>query len=154
MAKIFLLADDDFDDMDIFSEALTEIDPSIVLYKTYNGREVLKHLEDKTILNPDIIFLDVNMPIMDGWTCLTEIKKSGKYADIPVIIYSTAINQKEINTALDLGAICLFSKPVDFKLLTSVLKAIADNLGENLINAIKSIKGVNCNKLSALPKLR
>jgi CheY-like chemotaxis protein len=84
---IILAIEDDLDDVDFFCEAVKVIDPKIQCIFARDGVEALSIL-DNTI--PDLIFLDLNMPIMDGETCLMEIKKKEYLKEIPVVIYSTA----------------------------------------------------------------
>jgi CheY-like chemotaxis protein len=144
MVKTFLLADDDPDDVAIFREALFIIDPNIVFYFANNGRVALEKLGDKDLEEPDIIFLDINMPVMNGWECLTKLKLSESYNDIPVIIYSTASYKREIEKAFDLGALCFFTKPTDFKELIINLRAISDNLDKDMPPQIGHLKGISC----------
>ncbi len=92
---IILTAEDDPEDFEFFQEAIREIDPSIVLFWATNGLELLNIL-DQSILIPDFIFLDINMPRMDGRTCFAEIKKHEKFRDVPVVVYSTSKDKKEI----------------------------------------------------------
>ena|ERR1700722_12677604 len=142
MNKTFLLADDDPDDVSMFREALSIIDPSIIFYYAQNGRGVLDNLGDKNLENPDIIFLDINMPIMNGWECLAKLKQSELYRDIPVFIYSTASRNKEVEKAFDMGAVCFFTKPTEFKQLVNNLKVIADSLGKDMPALIGHLKGI------------
>ncbi len=114
MKKIFLLAEDDRDDTELFREALEEIDPLIVSHCVSDGKQVLARLGKEEFEKPQIMFLDVNMPGMDGWDCLRELKKNKLYKDIPVIMYSTSSHQKEADMDIDLGALCFFTKPSDF----------------------------------------
>lgn len=146
MNKTFLLADDDPDDVALFREALSIIDPSIIFYYAHDGRAALEKLGDKSLEEPDIIFLDINMPIMNGWECLTKLKLNDSYSYIPVIIYSTASYRKEVEKAFDLGAFCFFTKPTDFKELISNLRAIADNLDKDMPALIGNLKGIQCRK--------
>jgi len=138
------MADDDPDDVEMFREALLIIDPSIVFYHAKDGRELLEILEDKKPEKPDIIFLDINMPVMSGWECLEELKKSKVSRDIPVIIYSTASYHKEVERAIGMGALCFFTKPTDFNQLIENLRMIADNLDKDMPALIGHLKGVHC----------
>ena len=134
--KIFLLADDDRDDTEMFSEALAAIDHTIVCHAASDGREVLDTLEELTTM-PDLIFLDVNMPVMNGWQCLKALKEDDRYNQIPVIIISTSSHERDIEIASDLGALCYFTKPHYFHELTRVLKVIVENVGAGLPHALR-----------------
>ena len=85
--KTFALADDDSDDAALFSEALLEINPEIVVEKASNGLELLHKMKDGHFSFPDIIFLDINMPEMNGWDCLSELKSNPELKDVLVIMY-------------------------------------------------------------------
>ncbi|MEX2235392.1 MAG: response regulator [Cyclobacteriaceae bacterium] len=98
-----LYADDDVDDRELLSEAFQEIDSSISCRTVSDGQEAIETLH-QIIELPDFVFLDINMPVMDGRNCLVELKKDSRLKVIPVIIYSTAIDQDEINRFYKLGA--------------------------------------------------
>lgn len=150
MSKIFLLADDDSDDADMFQEVLSEIDPAIIFHRSWDGYGVLESLEDKSLEHPDIIFLDINMPGMNGWQCLAKLKNSGAYKDIPVIIYSTSSNTRDAEIALDLGALCYITKPNDFNTLKKIFEIIVLNLNGNLLEALSNLTGIKEIKVSAV----
>lgn len=71
----FLLADDDEDDRFFFSQAVQSIDADIQCMMVSNGREVLTMLQGDFFSLPDYIFLDLNMPLLNGVQCLEAIKK-------------------------------------------------------------------------------
>lgn len=119
---IILTVDDDVEDYEFFCEAIKEIDSSIVILKASNGHEALEIL-DSQILKPDYIFLDINMPLMDGKVCLQEIKKNERFKDIPVIMYSTSNNKAEIRQYKLMGANFLV-KPDRFTHLVKSLNFI------------------------------
>lgn len=137
--KIFLLADDDSDDKEMFAEALTSIDKTIIFHTAVDGREALKML-DELNAKPQLIFLDVNMPVMNGWQCLKALKEDERYKQIPVIVISTSSHQRDIDIARDLGALCYFTKPNDFNDLKNVLQVIVENIHTNLAGALQSMQ--------------
>jgi CheY-like chemotaxis protein len=116
-----LYADDDIDDCQLLFEALYQIDPSITCIMANDGREALKILRQGSEL-PDYIFLDVNMPVMDGKACLIELKKDKHLKNIPVIIYSTTTNKSEIYKLFELGASDYIRKPNSFEELCKTLR--------------------------------
>lgn len=123
---LILYADDDLDDVEIFREIIHAISPSIIFHHANNGKEALDIL-DNSILLPDYIFLDVNMPVMDGRLCLKEIKKDKRFSDIPVVIYTTSDKRTDIENFMRLGAHKYVIKPTSFKDavndLSKILKA-------------------------------
>jgi CheY-like chemotaxis protein len=88
MKRKFLLVDDDYEDAHIFRETLEKVDPDVLCYYALNGQDALDKLESQEIAVPDIIFLDMKMPVMSGTEFLELIRKHKKFAEIPVIIYS------------------------------------------------------------------
>lgn len=108
--KIFIV-DDDEDDQLFLYEAVNDLDIQVDFFYANNGEMALRYLKEDHIPLPDFIFLDLNMPKLNGKECLTEIKKMPKYAHIPVIIYTTSSHQKDIQEIMELGASCFLTKP-------------------------------------------
>ncbi|WP_295116371.1 response regulator [uncultured Chitinophaga sp.] len=105
MAQHFtcLLIDDDTDDQEIFILALKQIDDNIGCQVFDNGRTAIETLKQAPEL-PNYIFLDLNMPLMDGRQCLQAIRQISRLDDVPVIIYSTSSDPKDKQETLKLGA--------------------------------------------------
>jgi CheY-like chemotaxis protein len=137
MQKIVLLADDDVDDFEVFKEALNEADCSAVLYRVIDGTEIFLYLDHPENPRPDIIFLDLNMPIMSGWQCLAKLKNTPGLESIPVIMYTTSSHFRDLEIAKDLGAHGLITKPSNPYILTRVLQRVICTLGtDDLYQAI------------------
>lgn len=137
--KLILLADDDLDDTELFCEALADIDSDIVCQYAGDGGELLKKLDDLDE-KPELIFLDLNMPVMNGWECLKLIKEDPRYCHIPVIVISTSSHKKEVARALDMGALCYFVKPSNFSELKRILEMITKNLEKGLKEALRHLQ--------------
>jgi len=147
MNKVILLADDDIDDAAIFCEALRLIDRNIVCYCATDGLEALAILQEAE--RPNIIFLDINMPRMNGWEFLQKLKCIDEFKEIPVLVYSTSTRSHDINTALDLGALCFFAKPTKFSDLKNILEVVTNNLNEKLMEAIGHFNYIKSKKVFA-----
>jgi len=119
-----MLADDDKDDQHLFEEALERTQVPTELSTADNGQELMDNLHDSDIPNPDVIFLDINMPLKNGKECLEEIKSDDDLKDIPVVMYSTSNNDRDINDAYTTGANLFVTKPVVFSKIVSILKNI------------------------------
>jgi CheY-like chemotaxis protein len=118
-----LYVDDDAEDREIFCEALSQIDSSILCVTASDGEEGLAKLA--LLLNqPDFIFLDLNMPRMNGKEMLVELKKSDRFRNIPVVIYSTSLLKHDVEVLNELGADLCMEKPSDMTLLQNKLRAI------------------------------
>jgi CheY-like chemotaxis protein len=85
---------------------------------------------------PDLILLDLNMPKMDGKQCLDELKKDERLSQIPVFIYTTSSQSKDIEYTLQLGAECFITKPSSARDLQTLLAIIAPNM-RNINNALQ-----------------
>jgi CheY-like chemotaxis protein len=137
MVKRFLLIDDDTDDRELFSEALAAVNPIIICDLAADAEEAFSKLDEEQDA-PDLIFLDINLPVMTGWQFLSNLKKTAAYKDIPVIMYSTSNNQRDKDIAKDLGALCLITKPSAFKMLKSTLNVIINYLDKQMHGMICS----------------
>jgi len=118
--KTILLVDDDLDDQVIFLDALTEIAKQVTCKIANNGVEAFKILQRMTP-PPSIIFLDLNMPFMNGFECLGLIKKDEAYKRIPMVILTTSNDPVDEARAKGLGAQLFFTKTPDFNLLKSTI---------------------------------
>lgn len=114
-----LQIDDDSDDCELFMEALEAVSPAKYT-AICNPVEALEKLIQKEI-EPDVIFLDLNMPIMSGLEFLTAIKKKKDLKEIPVIIFSTSQLDDIIREAKAYGAHDFISKPNNFNDLKKIL---------------------------------
>ncbi|MBF4494193.1 response regulator [Flavobacterium sp. JLP] len=117
--KNILQIDDDCDDCDLFMEALNAVS-SAAYTAIYSPVEALRKLMQNEIM-PDVIFLDLNMPIMSGLEFMTEIKKEDRLKQIPIIIFSTSQLDDIIQEAKEHGADDFISKPNNFNDLKEIL---------------------------------
>ncbi|HWA35879.1 MAG TPA: response regulator [Cyclobacteriaceae bacterium] len=124
---LILIADDDNEDREIFREAIKEIDSSINCLELRNGKETLDFLTRELVVLPNYVFLDINMPILDGKSCLTKMKSNPALKSIPVIMYSTSFNPEEIQECYRMGAEKFITKPGSFiDLLASLQPVLKD----------------------------
>jgi CheY-like chemotaxis protein len=116
-----LLVDDDPDDQEFFKLALQSIREEITFATAGNGQEALDLLRTQSCM-PDLIFLDMNMPLMNGLTFLEKIKATTDLRHIPVIVYTTSDEKQEKNLATALGAADFVTKPTRFNDLCQLLQ--------------------------------
>ena len=118
--KICILIDDDEDDREIFQLALQQVG-GVTCTTSHGGKDALKKLGHEDF-NPDFIFLDLNMPLMNGKECLQEIRKMKRFKHTHVYIYTTS-SQIEDKIALEkLGATGFITKPTSLPALIEILK--------------------------------
>lgn len=118
-----LLIDDDEDDQEIFVSALKKANVSAECTTFYDAREALDKLVARE-LSADLIFLDLNMPQMNGEQFLKELKKDQKLISIPVIVLSTSSHSGTIALTKDLGAKEFITKPDRFEDLIHILQSL------------------------------
>lgn len=119
--SVFLI-DDDEDDQLLFSDAITEIDPSIKCDMAGNGIEALRKLSGRQV-SPDIIFLDLNMPLMNGFEFLTEVRAMSFLSEVPIVIFTTSNNLEHAIRTFELGASAFLTKPAGFDVLRTKLRS-------------------------------
>jgi CheY-like chemotaxis protein len=117
--RILLVDDDQF----IFADALDEIAKNVECVTANNGVEAIAYLNTANPI-PSLIFLDLNMPFMNGFQCLEQIMKDDKLRHLPVIIYTTSDNPHRRKACKGIRCVIFFTKPRNFRLLKGKLLEI------------------------------
>lgn len=117
-----ILADDDRDDCDLFLEALHEVADTVDLTLAKNGLQLLELLNKPDLTLPDLIFLDMNMPYMNGLESLNEIKKNKNLREINIVMFSTSAQDIFVNQAYAMGANVYICKPSSFDKLKRAIE--------------------------------
>jgi CheY-like chemotaxis protein len=114
------LIDDDQDDHEIFAMAVKEFNDSIHCYFAADAIEALEKLNSDDFL-PDCIFIDINMPRMNGIECLERIKRVKRLHPVPVCMYSTSADPDIVMRSKELGAKDFIVKPASVSALSKLL---------------------------------
>lgn len=114
-------ADDDEDDVFLFQSVLNDINIKHELIVSSNGQELLDHLNNPPP-SPNIVFIDLNMPVKNGFDSLQEIREDVKFGKIPIIVLSTSSDDAAIEKAKDLGADMYIVKPTNYGKLKAFLQ--------------------------------
>ncbi len=117
------LVDDDADDRMLFQEAMSEVDPKAKL-SLADGCDMLIQLAKIEEDKPDMIFLDLNMPGLNGFECLDEIKNKDQFGNVPVIIYSTTANPEQVKKIYNKGATLYMQKPSSYEGIKKLMNKI------------------------------
>jgi CheY-like chemotaxis protein len=120
----FMIVDDDEDDRELFSVAVRDVEPSAACLMAQNGHEALHNLVRGVTPKPDVIFLDLNMPRLNGVQTLTELKKNELLKEIPVVIYTTSKLDDDKEETARLGAAAFITKPTSLAELQQVIEHI------------------------------
>jgi len=118
--KILMIVDDDADDRMFFHEAVDNISTGYACSEARGGQEALDLLRNSEKL-PDFIFLDLNMPRMDGNQFLVELKKDQRLKDTPVIIYSTSAFEVDVERTREMGAAHFLTKTAHIDRLPGII---------------------------------
>jgi CheY-like chemotaxis protein len=119
-AKCFLI-DDDLDDQEIFFMALQQFDDSIECEFANDGAKAIEQLTSSEGKTPDCIFIDMNMPRMNGIECLEQIKKIDHLKKVPACMFSTSADPTLVVRTKALGAVDFLVKPADITALSEML---------------------------------
>lgn len=128
---VILLADDDADDRLLVEEALAEAGVSSELHFAEDGEDLLSYLKgerdsEQPTPRPDLILLDLNMPLKDGREALRDIRADATLRPIPVVVFTTSKADTDIRQMYDLGANSFITKPSAFADLVELMKQITD----------------------------
>ena len=113
------LADDDHDDCELFEDVLKQILPLCNLTVFSNGEELMNALSPAS--KPEILFLDINMPLKNGMECLLEIRAQRHFSRLPIVIFSSSREPRFMDSSYGYGANLYYSKPTSFNELIAGL---------------------------------
>ncbi|MBC7605567.1 MAG: response regulator [Burkholderiales bacterium] len=119
----FFYVDDDSDDRSFFQEAADELGENVSIFEL--GDEMMQILKNPPP-KPSVVFIDLNMPIKNGFELLQEIRSSSGFNSIPIVVYSTSNSIDTISKCMELGASLFITKAIS---LSSLIKAIEHVMG-------------------------
>jgi CheY-like chemotaxis protein len=130
-----LLADDDPDDCIFFKEAVEALQFTTSIIMVNDGEQLMQFLIKNNSPLPDALFLDLNMPRKNGFECLAEIKQTPLLQLLPVVIFSTSLEQDVVNQLYNNGAQYFIRKPADFFQFKKIIQLTIQLLSQNNITA-------------------
>jgi CheY-like chemotaxis protein len=119
-----LLIDDDLDDQEIFQMCLTAVNPGINFLAMDNPVAAVSRLTTDSLYKPAYIFIDMNMPRINGIECLKKIKSLEHLKDSKVFMYSTTAEKEVVRQSKELGADDFIIKPTKTSELKETLTKI------------------------------
>jgi CheY-like chemotaxis protein len=129
-SAVVLVVEDDEDDCLFISEALKGAEANIELVFLKTGLELINFLREEQT-RPDLILLDLNMPVMGGREALAEIHSDRSLRDLPVVVFTTSQEEDDHKFCLARGAKAFFTKPAGFRELSELLESL---IRKNLLN--------------------
>jgi two-component system cell cycle response regulator len=112
-----LIVDDELFNVDYLQQELE--DHNYQITTAFNGKEALEKIRKE---QPDLVLLDLMMPVLDGFAVLSEVKADNDLRNIPVIIISAATDSRSIVKGIKQGADDYLTKPVDAGLLVQKVR--------------------------------
>lgn len=113
-SRHIFLVDDDQEDRELFSEALSNITQTVQLTEIPSGVKLIEMLNESKLDLPEVIFMDINMPKLNGIECLKKIRSFSKFKNLKIVMYSTYHLDDFIDDAFELGASNFYVKPRRF----------------------------------------
>ena len=126
--KIVLVEDDDGHAI-LIQRSLSPLPPENQIVRVSDGQQAVDYFFDShEESEPTVVFLDLNLPVLDGYQVLQRLKANDKTRKIPVVIISTTDDTREMERCYDLGANAYISKPLEFKLFTHTIRSLGEFL--------------------------
>ena len=117
MKKILYVEDNEMN-RDMLGRRLTRRDYEVIF--AFDGQEGLEKMKSES---PDVVLMDMGLPVMDGWEATTKAKGDPEISDIPIIALTAHAMETDKQKALDCGADDFDTKPVDFKRLLEKIES-------------------------------
>ncbi len=131
--NVLIMVDDDNDDLFLATEAIDSIAPDVEFRTLHNGLELIDYLNRQgsfaspaTAPRPDLVLLDLNMPILDGHATLDMLRKQDEFRDIPIVIFSTSTAPMDIRKSYVGGANTYIAKPQSFDELCEIMQRLSE----------------------------
>jgi two-component system response regulator len=132
-----LIADDDDDDQLILADAIQTLNRRQArITQVCDGAELISYLNAAAAgkpghTMPDVVLLDINMPVLDGFETLRAIKADVKFRHLPVCVITTMRNMDKLQLSMELGAVNFFTKPNQIsgylKIMDEIMSAVMDD---------------------------
>jgi CheY-like chemotaxis protein len=135
-----VVADDELEDHELIKKAIKECDLNYIVTSVYNGMQLMNLLHKKGFYktenpnNPDLVILDLKMPIMDGFEALKQIKNNEQFKHIPVYILSESSHSDHKRSTAELGAEKFYTKPFNYGELQGMVSEICNCIRESKNN--------------------
>jgi CheY-like chemotaxis protein len=128
---VIVVADDDVDDQELMRKGLSDCRVTVEIVSVFNGLQLMDYLLRRESYKqvkdtPDLILLDLNMPLMDGFDVLKEIRKYNHLSKIPLYVITTSRAKQDKETALALGANGFYTKGTSSKDIRRIMTEICE----------------------------
>jgi CheY-like chemotaxis protein len=132
---IILYAEDDFDDFETVNEAMLQETDRFSLVHAKNGEEAIQYLESATEDKiPNLIVLDLNMPIMNGKETLVRLKEHKEFHKIPVMVFTTSSREEDVKLCQGHGC-TFFRKPTLYRDLLHIVQIMLRMCDQEMVKS-------------------
>ena len=118
-----IIVDDDHDDQEFLKFAISEVIPESKIISFFNGSDVVAYISDGKH-KPHVIFMDLNLPKLDGETATVTIRKNSNYINVPIIVLSTCTDPAKMEDLKRVGANEYYCKPHSIALYVDIVKEV------------------------------
>ena len=130
--RVILVAEDDDEDFYLLRRALAKSRLRLMICQVRDGKQVMHYLDGLSVYRdrvrfpqPDLLILDLKMPIMDGFDVLAALRKSPRFCELPVVVMSGSNIRDDEATAMALGASGFYVKSTNPQQARKTLAQIA-----------------------------
>ena len=124
-----ILVEDNPADAALARITLADLAPGTELTHCQNGRELIDLLRAEGADKTAVILLDLNMPLMNGFDTLTELRADDRFANLPVVVFSSSVHYQDVLRCYDLGANAYVAKPMDMDRYDRTMESIVQFWG-------------------------
>lgn len=124
MSDTLLLIDDDPEEYELFCSALLQVAPDLQCIALDSGKDAIEKIQKEKSFTPEFIFVDLNMPGLNGKQVLAELKDIDRIRQVPIIIYSTSSSKEDVQETKELGSSGYIVKPASYAALVETLKKV------------------------------
>ena len=119
MSKVVLLVEDDEDNRDLVSFVVARSRMDVTLVVAENGQDAI----DKAFAHPpDLILMDLQMPVMDGWHAVPILKADSRTKDVTIVAFTAQAKPEDKQRARAMGCADYYTKPMDPEELLALIK--------------------------------
>ena len=123
LKQVILYAEDDYDDFEAVQEVVEQLSDKHILVNARNGAEAIEYVEQHQDHLPSLVVLDLNMPVMTGKEVLTWLKKSDRYREIPVMVFTTSSREEDVKLCQRFDC-TFFRKPTLYRDLLHIVQTM------------------------------
>lgn len=120
---LIILTDDNLEDQVMFKNAIKAAKFKSSMKVLNNGVELMDYLAKENEL-PDVVFLDINMPLKNGLECLQEIRSDKRFKELVIVMFSNTTSQEKIENSFENGANVYLSKTHNKEILYNAIQKI------------------------------